>query len=64
MNTVTLYAETKLPTKLGDMRLRVYRDQVGSEPFALIAGHLKTYQQHLAHLEKPHTGSAATTSSA
>ncbi len=30
----------------------------------LIAQHLKTYQQHLAHLEKPHTGSATTTSNA
>lgn len=44
MDTVTLYAETKLPTKLGNMRLRVYRDQVGSEPFALIAGHLNVSQ--------------------
>lgn len=44
MDTVTLYAETKLPTKLGNMRLRVYRDQAGNEPFALIAGHLSVSQ--------------------
>jgi len=35
-----------------------------AEADALIARHLKTYQQHLAHLEKLHTGGAATTSKA
>jgi len=31
-----------------------------TEADALIARHLKAYQQHLAHLEKLHTGGAAT----
>ena len=37
-----IYAETKLPTEFGALRLRVYRDEQKNEPLALISGVLKT----------------------
>jgi GTP cyclohydrolase II len=33
-----IYAETKLPTDFGPLRLRVYRDDQKNEPLALISG--------------------------
>lgn len=33
-----IYAETNLPTEFGKFRLRVYRDEQGDEPIALVSG--------------------------